>query len=200
MRLRCCPIALCGHFHALCFDLRVTLFLLFMSYLIPRQALASLWTFCRSKGNETAAKNRGCNDNAFLFCPLLQPSVVWSRVITSHTSFPKEEDHLCLIATISFIDLSFDLKNVSSHRTTKVVTNSHHTSHPNTFYSHYPPLFKCRQVKREQKQSQSHSRTMKEGKEKDTKKEKTTKMGKKGSNWKSMKGMILRNPVESRKK
>ena len=41
---------------------------------------------------------------------------------------------------------------------------------------------------------------MKEGKEKDIKKEKTTKMGKKGYNWKSMKGMILRNPVESRKK
>ena len=41
---------------------------------------------------------------------------------------------------------------------------------------------------------------IKEGKEKQTKKTKSTNTGKKGSNWKSMKGMILRNPVESRKK
>ena len=39
-----------------------------------------------------------------------------------------------------------------------------------------------------------------EAKEKNEKKEKAGKQTKKGSNWKSMKSMILRNPIESKKK
>ena len=39
-----------------------------------------------------------------------------------------------------------------------------------------------------------------EAKEKNEKKEKVGKQTKKGSKWKSMKSMILRNPIESKKK
>ena len=43
-------------------------------------------------------------------------------------------------------------------------------------------------------------RMVPEAKEKNEKKEKVGKQTKKGSNWKSMKSMILRNPIESKKK
>ena len=59
LRLQCCPTALYVRSRALCFDLRVSKCKMSRMYSIPRQAPASLWTYCQSKEQRNVPTDMG---------------------------------------------------------------------------------------------------------------------------------------------